>query len=412
MPVSVGKEISGGGNWIIQHICALRQTYNSDLLEVAVVCLDGEVIKPETRRDDGVTTFILPTFQKSKWNRLKYSLGIIDVYAALATNVESVINDLRPDLIQIFGFESQFIRLVGKVKVPLIVHFTGYKEAYEYKVCQMTISADIPAENDLLGKLVKLVGPKRSVSHRTSAIGEVDYAQVSFVFGRTSWDRAITRLVSPKAKYFHMDELLRDTFHRGCWSFPFVPDGDTLRLLSVGKNAAYKNIQIIYATLMLLTKYAPNINVHWSIAGLSRGQSIPKLMKTKGYSHQRVELLGFLSAYDLKERMRESHLFVLPSAIENSPNALQEAMLFGMPVLASHAGGVSSLIEDNMDGYLVNEGDPYAMAGKILEIWDDKKKMAEVGKSARLRSQKRNNPETVAKAAFKAYKEILESQES
>ena len=43
-------------------------------------------------------------------------------------------------------------------------------------------------------------------------------------------------------------------------------------------------------------------------------------------------------------------------------------MLLGIPIIATYAGGLSTTIDNNVTGTLVNEGDPYVLAGAIFEI--------------------------------------------
>ena len=59
-----------------------------------------------------------------------------------------------------------------------------------------------------------------------------------------------------------------------------------------------------------------------------------------------VSWLGALAADRLAQELECSSLFVLPSHIENESNALIEAMLGGLPCVASSVGGVPSLLPE------------------------------------------------------------------
>ena len=52
----------------------------------------------------------------------------------------------------------------------------------------------------------------------------------------------------------------------------------------------------------------------------------------------------------MKDRFLKSHMYLCPSAIENSPNSLGEAMLLGVPCVAADVGGISSIFENGKDG--------------------------------------------------------------
>jgi glycosyltransferase involved in cell wall biosynthesis len=58
----------------------------------------------------------------------------------------------------------------------------------------------------------------------------------------------------------------------------------------------------------------------------------------------RVHFAGFLSAPELAERYRRAHLLVLPSYAECLPSVVTEALLSGLPVVASAVGGVTDQI--------------------------------------------------------------------
>lgn len=64
-------------------------------------------------------------------------------------------------------------------------------------------------------------------------------------------------------------------------------------------------------------------------------------------------------------------LFILPSNYEGLPMVILEAMSFGKPVVASNVGGISEIVEDDVNGYVV-ENKPEAFAEKISYILENK----------------------------------------
>ncbi|MCF8448162.1 MAG: glycosyltransferase family 4 protein, partial [Bacteroidia bacterium] len=156
-------------------------------------------------------------------------------------------------------------------------------------------------------------------------------------------------------------------------------------------------------------RFNPDFKLKWTLAGVDHRSKIPKILMKKFPMINNVILVGRLDSTEIVEQMLHSDLFVLPSAIENSPNALQEAMLIGMPVIATHSGGTSVFIEHNQDGILIPEGEPYSLAGAITELSQNYSKAIEFGKKARERALSRNNPEVIAKQLIIAYKNIMKS---
>ena len=64
-----------------------------------------------------------------------------------------------------------------------------------------------------------------------------------------------------------------------------------------------------------------------------------------------------LSEQQMLDYLLKSNVFVQTSSIENSTNSLGEAMLIGMPCVASNVGGTSDMLKDKNEGYLYPFGD-------------------------------------------------------
>jgi len=69
-------------------------------------------------------------------------------------------------------------------------------------------------------------------------------------------------------------------------------------------------------------------------------------------------------------------IFVLPSLQEGMPNSLLEAMACGLPVVATRIGGGTDIINDGVNGILVDPGDSKGLALGILNLLRDKAKTA------------------------------------
>ena len=102
------------------------------------------------------------------------------------------------------------------------------------------------------------------------------------------------------------------------------------------------------------------------------GKYLLKLIRQYGLE-QKVIMTGKLSAEQMKDRFLKSSVFVCPSVLENSPNTVGEAMLLGVPVAASDAGGIPDMIADGRDGLLFSTGDAKALAKAISRLWDEER---------------------------------------
>ena len=64
-------------------------------------------------------------------------------------------------------------------------------------------------------------------------------------------------------------------------------------------------------------------------------------------------------------------IFINTTDFDNLPVSIIEAMCLGFPIVSTNAGGLPYLIEDNVDGMLVNVGDNLAMATCIKRLLKD-----------------------------------------
>jgi glycosyltransferase involved in cell wall biosynthesis len=74
------------------------------------------------------------------------------------------------------------------------------------------------------------------------------------------------------------------------------------------------------------------------------------------FENHRADVGAILSTADV---------LVLPSFSEARPRTIIEAMMLGIPVVATSVGGVPSLVVDDETGLLVPPGDPVALAGAL-----------------------------------------------
>ena len=122
--------------------------------------------------------------------------------------------------------------------------------------------------------------------------------------------------------------------------------------------------------------------------------------------------MGRKSAKEMVSIMTESSCFVQVSHIENSPNSLCEAMLLGLPIIATYAGGTASLIKDSEEGILIQDGDPYVMAGAIMELMSNKENAIRMANNAHRTACDRHNPQKIVKALLDTYIHIINEKDS
>ncbi len=103
----------------------------------------------------------------------------------------------------------------------------------------------------------------------------------------------------------------------------------------------------------------------WRIAVAGRGNEERALREQIAAAglEDRVQLLGLRS--DIPHLLAAADGWVMPSLNEGLPLALLEAMLAGLPIIASAVGGIPKLVLPGQTGTLVPPGDADALSGAL-----------------------------------------------
>ncbi len=89
---------------------------------------------------------------------------------------------------------------------------------------------------------------------------------------------------------------------------------------------------------------------------------------------------------DVSAVLAGSDVFVLPSRSEGFSNALLEAMVCGLPCVATRVGGNPELVVDGETGFLVPPENPVELAARIVELLLDPPRRADMGRQSRARA--------------------------
>ena len=316
-----------------------------------------------------------------------------------------IINEVQPDIIHIHGTENPFGCIIDDINIPVAISIQGVLTVISHKYCSG------------IEKQYLSVSKRKNIFFRSNfkksylkmkKMAEIERRTLincKYIFGRTDWDERITKILAPNRIYFHSDEMLRENFYYNKWE---LPQNNFFKIFTTNSNNFYKGFETICECLYLLNKL--NQNIIWYVAGINENDLIVKVVKKKlgsKYPKDNLVLLGNLNENELIDQLLNSCIYVMPSHIENSPNNLCEAMFLGMPCISTFAGGAGSFITDKFDGILIQDGDPYAMAGTILELVNDNNRAIILGKHARETALKRHDKNKIINNLINNYNEII-----
>ncbi|MGY1662355.1 glycosyltransferase family 4 protein [Geodermatophilus sp. SYSU D00705] len=178
-----------------------------------------------------------------------------------------------------------------------------------------------------------------------------------------------------------------------------VPRGPVRRLLFVGLLVRRKGVHVLLEA-MAGAALPPDVTLQ--IAGDGPERAALEALAERSGLHGRVEFLGFRT--DVPALLAAADAFVLPSAMEQQPLVLIEALGAGKPVVATDVGGVAEMVAGA--GILVPAGDAAAL-GRALEQLTTGQDAVQWGGRAATVARERYSVETARDRHLALYTELL-----
>lgn len=389
-------------------------------LGICFPTLDEELLdagKAEIVLDDGRILFAYP---------IKEDVHRAEVYdSKLEDRFAEIIQDFRPDLVHCFGTEFPHTLAVTRafhrpertligIQGLCAVYANAYRANLPQRVWNRTTFRDL-IKNDNL--------QKQREKYRKRGIHEMEaIRQVGHITGRTVWDQCYTQEWNEKAEYHFMNETLRPIFYDGEWSYDkcekssiFVSQGDypikgLHYLLMAMPEILEKHPEAkVYVAGNSIVKTSLNKGMDGLKGRIklgSYGKYIYEIIKKNGLK-DRVVFVGNQSAEEMKKQYLRANVFLCPSAMENSPNSLGEAMLLGMPIVSAKVGGIPTIFKDRADGLLYECDDIVSLAGCVNFMLDGGDVVDKMRKHARTHARETHDGEKNFRRLIEIYQSIV-----
>ncbi len=152
-------------------------------------------------------------------------------------------------------------------------------------------------------------------------------------------------------------------------------DPDDMVLLSVGRLAAEKNLELIVDTYQTLKNAGRKIKVVFAGDG--------PLRSTIQARCPEAIFMGMCTQEQLATAYASADLFVFASLTETFGNVTLEALACGTPTLAFDCAAASELIKDGQNGWLISDSQHEAFISRALEITHNKNTLGQARNFAR-----------------------------
>lgn len=359
---------------------------------------------------DNISYYVVPNYHKSRKDKYLDFIHIKDVtrdeiqWSHYENQLKMVIDDFKPDVIEIFGSEFYF-SLAARVSkhIPTVLHFQGILSLYIYIFLPPGISKwqYIMSGKGLRGKYnnFQYLAYWQRSAYREKAVLKA----VPHVIGRTDWDKQAIAVLNPNAKYHYGGEILRDVFYEN--KERTIPSKITIS--STISFPTYKGYDVILKVANIL-KNELHLDFVWNVYGNINPDFMEKQV---GLRHEGVDvrLCGVASPTQLRDALLESTMYFHPSYTENSPNSVCEAQILGVPVVASRVGGTDSLVEHGKTGFLYPVTDPYMAAYYIKYLVDNPKENVAIGNAAKQVATVRHDKKKIVNELMETYQEMIDA---
>jgi len=150
-------------------------------------------------------------------------------------------------------------------------------------------------------------------------------------------------------------------------------------LILVGRLAEIKRIDLFLEAVARVADRVPDVT--GAVVGEGElKEALEQRARDLGID-QRVKFTGFQPR--LSDWLRQARVFVLTSRSEGLSLALMEAMMSGLPAVVSNVGDLGDLVENGVNGYLVDQASPEAFVAPLIGLLTDRARYAEFSRAAR-----------------------------
>ena len=199
-----------------------------------------------------------------------------------------------------------------------------------------------------------------------------------------------------------------------------APDADSvsralepgpLRVLSVANVLPGKGLHVLLEALARLPAGSWRLTVLGSLSmDTSYAERIRRQIRGAGLGAD-IDLVGPVPNAEVPGYLVRSHVLVVPSFYEAFGIAYLEAMKFGLPVIATAAGGPPELVTHDSEGFLVAPGDVDALTEHLQRWLADRGLVVRMGLAARRRADRHPTWEQSLEPVHAFLRSLVESRQ-
>lgn len=324
--------------------------------------------------ENGIVFYALPDQPPILYNENKLS------------NIEAwkkLINEEKPDLIQVWGteFTHGLCALRIAKEIPSVIYMQGYLGSIARHYLA-GMSHDELKHSVTFRDIIKRDNiVQQQKKYYVSTAKEKEMFELSGnVICENDWCENSIRAVVPDINIYRCPLSINQVFAQKSWD---INRAEPHTIICNASGYPLKGLHMLLRAVALLKEKYPDIKLRVPGEKVVSDGSVQWLLRKRGYTkyieklineldiEENIEWLGALPQDKLAEQYAKARVFVLCSAIENHSSSLKEAMMVGIPSVASSVGGVPEYVTHGENAFLYRFEEYDIMAAYIEKLFED-----------------------------------------
>jgi glycosyltransferase involved in cell wall biosynthesis len=296
----------------------LAELQKNPAVRMHVILLRGRIEQDITFEQNGVTFHVLKANPK---------LRLASFFWLDTLKIRRACRQIQPDIVHAWGSEKGAPLIAHRLRYPYVMTIQGLFAWYKEQI-------QLP----LYDHFVELI--ERLSLRRAPVVTTESNFAVKFLRKRY-----------PAMKIHQAEHAPNQAFYQ----LQRRPQTHPLRFIAVGGIGHRKGTDLILAALEQLRPdldftmtFITNPNTNY-VAGMQQGVSAA--------TWQRIDFKYHLLPHEVAKELETATLLLMPTRADTSPNAVKEAAVAGVPVVAAEIGGIPDYVLPGKNGLLFPVGD-------------------------------------------------------
>ena len=378
-----------GGGWIDAARSQFSDRMAEGKLELHVVVPAPAAKEPVKDDDGGIYHFI-------EWK----NKGIgVDPPGKDQEAIDAVLDEISPDCIMLWGSEYSTTLCASRYgkehNVPLLLYVQGLVGSFEGRFNGNLSLKEMGSIISPLDRLKMLQSKKYYKNLMKQKKYENEIIQNLYgVISDNDWCFSFVKKINPDIRCYKHLLPLNERYFNGEWSLEKTRKNE---IFTIAGRTAYKGLHNLIKALPAVKERFPDVRV--CIPGYM-GYGSPAFLKRPPYIaylnalikklslEENVSFLGKLDAEGMRKHMESCACFVMPSMVENHSSSLREAMLVGVPCIASLVGSVGEFAKQGESASVYECDDYQALSRELIRVLSDSQYAQTIARGGKKEMQK------------------------